>query len=156
MQGHPAKTACQREPSVRSCTSGRQFLRRSVTLNKSVQLFCALLLSPSMRRVWIEITRCWMGAKQKRRHPPCGGCGLKCAIRIRITITTQTSPSMRRVWIEISFTGIEKYTQLGHPPCGGCGLKSRFEHIQGGNRRHPPCGGCGLKYTMAISLYGKP
>ena len=63
---------------MRSCTSGRQFLRRSVTLNKSVLIFCALLLSPSMRRVWIEIKR-----------------------QIAVVVG-QLSPSMRRVWIEMA------------------------------------------------------
>ena len=35
-----------------------------------------------------------------KRHPPCGGCGLKCPGSI-LRDFAKWSPSMRRVWIEI-------------------------------------------------------
>ena len=40
-------------------------------------IYYANLLSPSMRRVWIEMTNALMMSLNAERHPPCGGCGLK-------------------------------------------------------------------------------
>ena len=55
--------------------------------------------SPSLRRVWVEIKRNHSFTRPTSRHPPCGGCGLKCKTDRR--------------------TGYKN----SHPPCGGCGLK---------------------------------
>ena len=169
MQGHPAKTACQREPSVRSCTSGRQFLRRSVTLNKSVRFFCALLLSPSMRRVWIEICILPCCEHNHSCHPPCGGCGLKLVnvlkygfinmspsmrrvwIEIhacwRLPVWFVQSPSMRRVWIEIALYVFKLGNNLVSPSMRRVWIEIvPAPAVLPAPSRHPPCGGCGLKF----------
>ena len=34
-------------------------------------------MSPSLRRVWVEIEMLIKKEKKVASHPPCGGCGLK-------------------------------------------------------------------------------
>ena len=57
------------------------------------------------------------------RHPPCGGCGLKSQI-YRGYARGLWSPSVWRVWIEIDTRCCPRCRSGRHPPCGGCGLKS--------------------------------
>ena len=63
-------------------------------------IYYANLLSPSMRRVWIEIAENPLDERKAEGHPPCGGCGLKYGPGNNGDLP-QLSPSMRRVWIEI-------------------------------------------------------
>ena len=37
-----------------------------------------LLRSPSLRRVWVEMSLIPSLVRASAGHPPCGGCGLKC------------------------------------------------------------------------------
>ena len=66
---------------------------------------CALIsaapVSPSLRRVWVEISADNSAKQRGSCHPPCGGCGLKSIIT-NINTIARTSPSLRRVWVEIT------------------------------------------------------
>ena len=84
--------------------------------------------SPSMRRVWIEISFTLYFHGVVTGHPPCGGCGLK-------------------LLLVKSFCAYCK----GHPPCGGCGLKCSNIVEPIASFCHPPCGGCGLKSASLCS-----
>ena len=125
-----------------------------------------------MRRVWIEIQRTVNLYRSTIRHPPCGGCGLKCKMDGK-NPRVKESPSMRRVWIEIFHCKPRRKRSRSHPPCGGCGLKYApcnfpawwaprspsmrrvwIEIAQAvtslaGSVGHPPCGGCGLKSDLS-------
>ena len=98
---------------------------------KSVATFelSYLLLSPSTRRVWIEI----------RFTEP-------------MVLSSLPSPSTRRVWIEISLTSITIPGGLSHPPHGGCGLKWTLFLTTITAASHPPHGGCGLKCTEFVPI----
>ena len=124
-------------------------------------------VSPSARRVLVEIGIRVQRARMSSCHPPRGGCWLKCAFPDAAT-TFCASPSARRVLVEISGRGylfplhqspsarrvlvempflLEFYhCAVGHPPRGGCWLKStpRLWQVTSGTR-HPPRGGCWLK-----------
>ena len=58
------------------------------------------LMSPSIRREWIEMMSCGLSNNLQDGLPPYGGSGLKC-----LWHPTQPqsgmSPSIRREWIEI-------------------------------------------------------
>ena len=71
------------------------------------------LLSPSMRREWIEM--CYNNNKEggDESLPPCGGSGLKC-FQPGTILDMQWSPSMRREWIEI-FLGSGLFPNLWSP-----------------------------------------
>ena len=58
-------------------------------------------LSPSTRRVWIEMLELLSIIDDIESHPPLGGCGLK-SFAIASPILVVLSPSTRRVWIEIN------------------------------------------------------
>ena len=60
----------------------------------------ALTLSPSTRRVWIEMSVYSLHNTTCKSHPPHGGCGLKFTETLQ-KFTGDLSPSTRRVWIEI-------------------------------------------------------
>ena len=101
--------------------------------------------SPSVWRVWIEISFSTSNSRKYPSHPPCGGCGLKsiigwvgyyrlshppcggCGLKLRKLVEEQDaitrSPSVWRVWIEIINLLSKISNFYGHPPCGGCGLK---------------------------------
>ena len=134
----------------------------------SMEMF---LLSPSMRREWIEIPSrrtvsvclprlppCG-GSGLKSAHPgwnelgcslpPCGGSGLKWILRRRRTYSNR-SPSMRREWIEIVITGLCLVVVPCLPPCGGSGLKSLTGCGCTSCLRLPPCGGSGLKCNRTM------
>ena len=59
------------------------------------------LMSPSIRREWIEMMSCGLSNNLQDGLPPYGGSGLKC-----LWHPTQPhsgmSPSIRREWIEMS------------------------------------------------------
>ena len=75
-------------------------------------------MSPSMRREWIEIAyTAWTG-EPWRCLPPCGGSGLKY-FRYVEALSGYGSPSMRREWIEIS------------KPLNGCALTHVSLHAEG-------------------------
>ena len=140
LQKQPAKgnLPCVHARPVGSFSAGL------LLLNKSVRLFCALLQSPSTRRVWIEINvqrsapwaglchpprgGCGLKSRRSRRrwkrlcHPPRGGCGLKSGCP-GLPDGGQGSPSTRRVWIEIAEAKSGIAFGASHPPRGGCGLK---------------------------------
>ena len=84
------------------------------------------MLSPSMRREWIEMTHLF----------PLPGALL--------------SPSMRREWIEMCYNNNKEGGDESLPPCGGSGLKFIFFaprcRLSPGL---PPCGGSGLKYHFS-------
>jgi hypothetical protein len=80
-------------------------------------------MSPSTRRVWIEIQDIATVAKSLK------------------------SPSTRRVWIEIGFLPYKWMTVKRHPPPGRCGLKYTMLIIFTKFFSHPPPGGCGLKFV---------
>ena len=123
--------------------------------------------SPSVWRVWIEISCKSDCSPCVLRHPPCGGCGLKFRLlrllllvpsspsvwRVwieipsdRTPLKSSPSPSVWRVWIEMLILCIPESNGLSHPPCGGCGLKSVVPISPAALcLGHPPCGGCGLK-----------
>ena len=81
--------------------------------------------SPSVWRVWIEMNGCFNTFEPKICHPPCGGCGLKLFWFQRCSFFDM-SPSVWRVWIEIQKKKSQVLILVRHPPCGGCGLKSLF------------------------------
>ena len=62
-------------------------------------------VSPSTRRVWIEISTGAIAITDDNSHPPHGGCGLK-------------SELLREI----------KKEYHGHPPHGGCGLKLQMSY----------------------------
>ena len=97
LQKQPAKgnLPCVHARPVGSFSAGL------LLLNKSVRLFCALLQSPSTRRVWIEIAEAKSGIAFGASHPPRGGCGLKL-LSEQPEPQGLESPSTRRVWIEIA------------------------------------------------------
>ena len=57
-------------------------------------------MSPSTRRVWIEIIQVEQKLGIMVGHPPHGGCGLKF-FNYFVSLIHWKSPSTRRVWIEI-------------------------------------------------------
>ena len=59
-----------------------------------------MAMSPSVWRVWIEMSLASAFACAIACHPPCGGCGLKCVFILSSCCRTG-SPSVWRVWIEI-------------------------------------------------------
>ena len=61
-------------------------------------------MSPSFRRVWVEISRQRSGTDTARGHPPCGGCGLKYLL-VKVSCDLGVSPSLRRVWVEMVISG---------------------------------------------------
>ena len=158
MQDNPAKTACKRGlPRVHTRLPGRFHAELSL-LTKNTSLFCALLQSPSARRVWIEILvvipaarrtpghpphggcglKFWlsMWCQWGQRHPPHGGCGLKCFLRF-VYCRNVLSPSARRVWIEMTDCGKFNTRRRCHPPHGGCGLKSSVLQARPQTQRSP-------------------
>ena len=72
-------------------------------------------VSPSLRRVWVEIHSFGGGSCCIGCHPPCGGCGLKYMEGGGAAAATG-SPSLRRVWVEIDYcmyaTGVVAVTLL--------------------------------------------
>ena len=62
-------------------------------------------MSPSTRRVWIEIAKNQTAIHNSYGHPPHGGCGLKSLICGFDFTSDSKSPSTRRVWIEIELNG---------------------------------------------------
>ena len=108
-------------------------------------LSCWLRLSPSARKVWIEITLPLISLICPPCHLPQGRCGLKLvwndAKRIIHLVTfrkegvdwnhitsnqshmSSLSPSARKVWIEIGLEWCQAHHTSGHLPQGRCGLK---------------------------------
>ena len=103
-------------------------------------------MSPSARKVWIEMDKKNPLKERAIGHLPQGRCGLKCrhyaasvlldtspsARKVWIEIArvtnnhqTTTSPSARKVWIEIVALTIIVAAVPGHLPQGRCGLKLR-------------------------------
>ena len=128
-------------------------------------------MSPSTRRVWIEIFDFytylqflhvtlhtegvdWNGEIQIRTehfssHPPHGGCGLKFSLLIP-PIFCELSPSTRRVWIEIlkisaSKLGIDVTLHTEGVDWNRIVTKPEVQAYC-----HPPHGGCGLKFSSKI------
>ena len=86
------------------------------------------------------------------RHPPPGGCGLKWYVTSVVPLPL-VSPSARRVWIEICFRGAIKCKPMS-PSARRVWIE--ITHIRGSvhsSRRHPPPGGCGLKYVTCEKEY---
>ena len=78
------------------------FRKEGVDWNKryvAQQQWCEM--SPSVRKVWIEISIWHSPAGIHRSHLPQGRCGLKFN-RFLALSTSSESPSARKVWIEIS------------------------------------------------------
>ena len=78
------------------------FRKKGVDWNKryvAQQQWCEM--SPSVRKVWIEISIWHSPAGIHRSHLPQGRCGLKFN-RFLALSTSSESPSARKVWIEIS------------------------------------------------------
>ena len=65
---------------------------------------CNYVLSPSVWREWIEISRLIGVGGSVECLPPCGGSGLKYEDIVQI-IASRTSPSVWREWIEIAARG---------------------------------------------------
>ena len=126
--GHPPHGGC-----------GLKYINRDLRI--------CLQMSPSTRRVWIEmglwpyvrgrlvVTLHTEGVdwnvilKQKKKkaisHPPHGGCGLK-SLNSAMYVLPAMSPSTRRVWIEICVIRFCSNNCFSHPPHGGCGLKWNY------------------------------
>ena len=62
--------------------------------------------SPSLRRVWVEIEEVQEMITKDESHPPCGGCGLKFADIDLLLDGMKSSPSLRRVWVEIASSAL--------------------------------------------------
>ena len=62
-------------------------------------------MSPSARKVWIEIRQAVVDLVESWGHLPQGRCGLKSSYCPRKTLVVM-SPSARKVWIEITLSGI--------------------------------------------------
>ena len=73
-----------------------------------------LLASPSLRRVWVEIKRFCTNRRIRPRHPPCGGCGLKC-VSVAALKRSCWSPSLRRVWVEIGNVDTQNHRVRASP-----------------------------------------
>ena len=87
-------------------------------------------VSPSARKVWIEITP-----------------------EVANTDNT-TSPSARKVWIEIIIEECYDFDSIGHLPRGRCGLKFfRNRNEKETEKSHLPRGRCGLKSSHGFSLH---
>ena len=136
------------------------------------QLMKESIMSPSTRRVWIEIKYLGKPSQPEPSHPPLGGCGLKCfqAVNLGFELLSPStrrvwieipifldfgqfifkSPSTRRVWIEIGIINGIGGIAGGHPPLGGCGLKYPRCKDSTSTYCHPPLGGCGLKSTADV------
>ena len=106
------------------------------------------LVSPSMRREWIEISYSAESCSSASGLPPCGGSGLKFPTVYHIAHVLLWSPSMRREWIEMLYD--QTVGQLHMSP------SMRREWIEIAWRWTaarllpclPPCGGSGLKYAQ--------
>ena len=57
-------------------------------------------MSPSARKVWIEISSPHVQPHRQGRRLPRGRCGLKCRLTCN-RVEIHESPSARKVWIEI-------------------------------------------------------
>ena len=112
----------------------------------SMEMF---LLSPSMRREWIEMYSLHGYSRDRSGLPPCGGSGLKYLHGGPFRSVCR-SPSMRREWIEIVITGLCLVVVPCLPPCGGSGLKSLTGCGCTSCLRLPPCGGSGLKCNRTM------
>ena len=110
---------------------------------------CQPVLSPSARRVWIEIGSLVISISTSG-SPSARRVWIEIPVVISVILNQAPSPSARRVWIEISLSVLESEASACHPPPGGCGLKSgeyaRYKVDYG----HPPPGGCGLKFEVAV------
>ena len=118
-----------------------------IEIKANTSAWTGIIRSPSTRRVWIEIpleNAIW---EEFGSHPPHGGCGLKFDNAL-CTSGFEGSPSTRRVWIEI-------------PTCNsnhqyGCLVTLHTEGVDWNqillispvvlSLSHPPHGGCGLKF----------
>ena len=90
------------------------------------------LLSPSTRRVWIEI------------------------YVIEFSFKVFLSPSTRRVWIEIRFIDIMLTSDGGHPPHGGCGLKLILDKRGFNNDKSPSTRRVWIEISCPISRQKRP
>ena len=100
--------------------------------------------SPSMRREWIEMPSSiivlyfTMPSPSMRRE----WIEIQC---LCVKTERSKSPSMRREWIEIDFVDKINLSFSSLPPCGGSGLKSPRMYTLFQQHSLPPCGGSGLK-----------
>ena len=63
-------------------------------------------MSPSARKVWIEICQLDYDAENSSSHLPQGWCGLKSALEWYEQRILSASPSARKVWIEIDMADV--------------------------------------------------
>ena len=118
--------------------SGLKYFVLSKTLN--------CLMSPSMRREWIEMSVLPKKIEWNFESPSMRREWIEI-LHFSVCITSSPSPSMRREWIEISQHFWMSRQIMCLPPCGGSGLKcGKQRRLTGCSERLPPCGGSGLKF----------
>ena len=108
-------------------------------------------MSPSVRKVWIEISIWHSPAGIHRSHLPQGRCGLKFN-RFLALSTSSESPSARKVWIEIS-RGEWSADLVVSPSVRKVWIEISIWHSPAGiHRSHLPQGRCGLKFNRFLAL----
>ena len=106
-------------------------------------------MSPSARKVWIEIKNVSAMLQAAKSRLPQGRCGLKC-YSTHCTSRLPWSPSARKVWIEIWLWEAYKTAAMRRLPQGRCGLKYTNKKLVNLTRGHLPQGRCGLKWTCIV------
>ena len=118
--------------------AGVTFRKEGVDWNKFLRAWIQTVnLSPSARKVWIEIFIAQLNIQFAKRHLLQRRCGLKFGIALHTDILLP-SPSARKVWIEIRLMCNVQLQACCHLLQGRCGLKSPLRRRIGQILRHLP------------------
>ena len=117
-----------------------------------VIMFFSFYQSPSIRRVWIEIYADLLDYAEKHGHPPYGGCGLKFFCKLVFLIVSIVT--LHTEGVDWNTTAIKTYGDVGaSPSIRRVWIEiSQFRKLTFPYNRHPPYGGCGLK-LFSLPLY---
>ena len=113
--------------------------------------FCAILQSPLLGGVWIEISTLPLCILWRVSHPSWEGCGLKWFI-CALVIYSPPSPLLGGVWIEIPRRHRGTTRLPRHPSWEGCGLKCNASLQSSPLRLSPLLGGVWIEIEWNLTL----